>query len=82
MPIYEFQCGQCGRVFEELVKVGSTGEGLSCPACGCAHIEKKMSACNSKVTASAAGCPMADSGACGMADMGGGGCCGGMCAGH
>ena len=80
MPIYEFKCGACGRVFEELVKMGSTGEGLTCPSCGCGEVEKKMSACNSKVASSNA-CPIGDSGACGMAETGGG-CCGGMCAGH
>jgi len=31
MPIYEFECGQCGARFEELV---AAGEAISCPSCG------------------------------------------------
>lgn len=30
MPLYEFECRQCGRRFEALVRVSSTP---SCPAC-------------------------------------------------
>jgi putative FmdB family regulatory protein len=31
MPIYEFECGECGARFEELVP---TGEAIACPSCG------------------------------------------------
>jgi putative FmdB family regulatory protein len=31
MPIYEFECGQCGARFEELVVAGAAAP---CPACG------------------------------------------------
>jgi len=43
MPIYEFECGSCHLVFEELVRMGATGEGLCCPSCGFARVSKKMS---------------------------------------
>ena len=43
MPLYEFACVQCHTVFEELVRMGSTGEGLSCPSCGSDGVQKKMS---------------------------------------
>ncbi|OPZ85688.1 MAG: Zinc ribbon domain protein [bacterium ADurb.Bin429] len=43
MPLYEFQCQQCQTVFEELVRMGSTGEGLSCPRCQAGGVRKKMS---------------------------------------
>lgn len=43
MPIYEFQCQQCSNIFEELVRMGSTGEGLGCPDCGAMEIRKKVS---------------------------------------
>jgi len=43
MPIYEFQCQQCQTIFEELVRMGSTGEGLNCPECGHGKITKKVS---------------------------------------
>jgi len=31
MPIYEFECEECGGRFEELV---ATGEAVACPSCG------------------------------------------------
>jgi putative FmdB family regulatory protein len=31
MPIYEFECGQCGARFEELVVAGAAAP---CPGCG------------------------------------------------
>lgn len=31
MPIYEFECGECGERFEELVDAGTAS--ASCPAC-------------------------------------------------
>jgi putative FmdB family regulatory protein len=31
MPIYEFECEQCGNRFEELVRSGT--ESLACPQC-------------------------------------------------
>jgi putative FmdB family regulatory protein len=31
MPIYEFECGDCGARFEELVAAGAA---TACPACG------------------------------------------------
>jgi putative FmdB family regulatory protein len=31
MPIYEFECGECGALFEELVAAGET---VACPSCG------------------------------------------------
>lgn len=43
MPLYEFECVQCVTVFEELVRMGSTGEGLHCPSCGHDTVRKKMS---------------------------------------
>jgi len=43
MPLYEFECQQCHVVFEELVRMGSTGEGLNCPTCGHEKVGKKMS---------------------------------------
>lgn len=33
MPLYEFECPACGRVFEELCRTVDTGH-APCPACG------------------------------------------------
>jgi len=50
MPLYEFECRQCSTVFEELVRMGSTGEGLNCPSCGHEEIRKKMSTFSGRAT--------------------------------
>lgn len=40
MPIYEFECSQCGARFEELVGVG---EKAPCPDCGSEGVERLYS---------------------------------------
>lgn len=42
MPIFEYECSRCGRLFEELVM--SSSQEVSCPACGSTEIEKLISA--------------------------------------
>jgi putative FmdB family regulatory protein len=42
MPIYEFECGECGQRFEELVS-GGTAAG-SCPGCGSTDVRRRLSA--------------------------------------
>ena len=70
MPLYEFACQACHTVFEELVRMGSTGEGLCCPSCGHARVTKKMSTFYGRA-----------SGDNGHHHSVGGGCgCGGNCA--
>ncbi|HOO14934.1 MAG TPA: zinc ribbon domain-containing protein [Candidatus Marinimicrobia bacterium] len=63
MPIYEFECQNCGRVFEELVFSKNFSEnGITCPHCGFKQAKKlisapalsKSSACSS---CSAKSCP-------------------------
>jgi len=49
MPIYEFQCQECGNPFEELVFSSSKISELTCPSCGSENIRKKMSIFASKV---------------------------------
>ena len=34
MPIYEFSCAACGRVFERKRPVEKAGQGARCPDCG------------------------------------------------
>ena len=41
MPIYEFECGECGERFEELVAAGT--ERTTCPSCGAEGAERKLS---------------------------------------
>lgn len=41
MPLFEFECTECGNRFEELVR-DSFSE-ITCPACGAANVQKVMS---------------------------------------
>jgi putative FmdB family regulatory protein len=49
MPIYEFRCQACGRVFEHLaLRQGEKGQ-AQCPGCGGEELARVMSACSSVV---------------------------------
>src|SRR4051794_4920446 len=41
MPIYEFECGECGERFEDLVAAGT--ESVACPSCGAGGAGRKLS---------------------------------------
>jgi putative FmdB family regulatory protein len=41
MPIYEFECENCGQRFEELVAAGT--ERSACPACGSQRARRLLS---------------------------------------
>ena len=41
MPIYEYECGACGRIFEELVL--NSDETICCPDCKTETVKKLMS---------------------------------------
>ena len=41
MPIYEFECGECGARFEELVAAGA--EAVPCAECGSARTRRLLS---------------------------------------
>jgi len=41
MPIYEYECNECGNIFEEIV-FGSE-EAITCPKCESGTIKKLMS---------------------------------------
>ena len=41
MPIYEFECEECGERFEELVAAGV--EAAACPACGTRETHRLLS---------------------------------------
>jgi len=62
MPIYEYQCRKCGKVFEKIQKVNEGGNSLTCPYCGGKKPEKILSSfSSSKGTESSSSCSPAGS---------------------
>lgn len=43
MPIYEFECHDCGHDFEQLVRSMVSQEDIVCPHCGGQHVKKTIS---------------------------------------
>jgi putative FmdB family regulatory protein len=43
MPLYEFQCTECDRSFEELVRAATVAAEVKCPECGSEHVRRKVS---------------------------------------
>lgn len=43
MPIYEFDCQDCGDSFESLVMSFSRIDGVTCPECKGENVQKKIS---------------------------------------
>lgn len=70
MPIYEYRCRGCGHGFEVLQRLGEGAQGLACPGCGAAALDKQFS---TFATGGGAASFESDAG-CGA---GAGACCGG-----
>jgi putative FmdB family regulatory protein len=67
VPLYEYRCTDCGRLFEKLVRTWN--EAVDCPTCASATVEKQVS------TFAMAGTD-GGGGALRVGGGGGGGCCG------
>ncbi|MDQ7088449.1 MAG: zinc ribbon domain-containing protein [Acidobacteriota bacterium] len=70
MPIYEFQCKECGESLEALRRMGQGAEGLQCPRCGSHELVQKLS---SFATSGGAAPSCSTSPTCGAGGGGGGG---------
>ncbi|MCK4222153.1 MAG: zinc ribbon domain-containing protein [Dehalococcoidia bacterium] len=74
MPIYEYQCGNCGQRFEVRQSIGEGSAGLSCPKCHAPKPERLFSSFSSPVSSHAepseASCPTCSTGLCGLPPMG------------
>jgi putative FmdB family regulatory protein len=55
MPLYEYRCRVCHRVFELLRRINDADDGLECPDCHSEAVERLLS------TFSAAGCGISGS---------------------
>lgn len=78
MPLYEYRCRSCSHRFEVLQRIGQGAEGLLCPRCGAAQLDKQFStfAAASGGSGSAEGASFGEAGDFGDA---GGGCGPGCC---
>ena len=43
MPLYEYRCRDCAALFEMLQGMGEGSDGLCCPQCGGAGVERQLS---------------------------------------
>ena len=50
MPIFEFECKDCGKPFEELVRSASAVDEVTCPTCGSPQVKKRISTFASRVS--------------------------------
>jgi putative FmdB family regulatory protein len=65
MPIYEYRCEKCGKIFEELV-LGTGDAPLACPECGTPDPERLLSGfCLGEASAQGGGGAAAGSAGCG-----------------
>ena len=43
MPLYEFECRQCGEIFERMLSLKELEEGpLTCPSCGSGETSQRL----------------------------------------
>jgi putative FmdB family regulatory protein len=70
MPIFEFQCDDCGTKFEKLVRRAGETSDVACPSCGDAHVTEQLSTFAAHANGSAKDAmPGCGSGMCGMPGM-------------
>jgi putative FmdB family regulatory protein len=43
MPIFEFECLECGIEFERLLRNSGAASEVACPICGSSRVEQKLS---------------------------------------
>jgi putative FmdB family regulatory protein len=43
MPLYEYECLQCGAQFEKLIRSSADASSLKCPECGSNSLEERFS---------------------------------------
>jgi len=43
MPLYEYECQDCGQKFEKLTRIGSRDQKVICPLCRSSRTKRAMS---------------------------------------
>ena len=59
MPIYEYQCGDCGNEFSRLQSIGASADGVRCPKCKSHEVERQLSTFASTSSSPDVACPSA-----------------------
>ncbi len=65
MPIYEYRCRSCGEEFDELVRMSTPNEEVSCPRCGEHQASRRMSTFATTVVGGLSTGSSSGSGSCG-----------------
>ena len=73
MPIYDYQCAECGTIYDVFHKVREVTEDVVCPQCSSSKHVRLISA--PAVSVKGSGHSMPES----MPSCGDGSCCGGSC---
>jgi putative FmdB family regulatory protein len=70
MPVYEYECGECGKGFEELIRTPSEELQVACPECGSRRPIRRPSvfAAHGPGVATSAPSPRSACGRCGDPD--------------
>jgi len=55
MPIYEFKCNKCEKIFEQLIFSSDEEENLACPSCGQRGVASRLMSSFSSGTMSSSG---------------------------
>ncbi|NWF85156.1 MAG: zinc ribbon domain-containing protein [Bryobacteraceae bacterium] len=45
MPMYEYRCEECGRLYEQLRRMSDADADLTCPHCGSTQVKRQWSSC-------------------------------------
>jgi len=61
MPLYEYECTDCGQMFEKMVRFSDAERNPQCPACKSTHTRKQISSFATKGSLSGS----SSSGGCG-----------------
>ena len=73
MPIYEYECADCGERFEVRQPMGEDSSGVNCPKCQAQNLRRLFSSFSSpgssSFDASDMSCPTCSTGMCGLPPM-------------
>lgn len=64
MPLYEYECADCGKRFDRLTSVATADE-ASCPHCGARNVRRLISVIAGMTGRADAPAPTCGQGACG-----------------